>query len=178
MAASDQRFGVKVHWPRPFNSGELKFLSSLQVGAVQLFPADPILWIIGRHAIQLSLWVAVPKQGAISCCGSIIAPLWVAILEHGALLLVGQRPLGRPCWSVPGGRGHLHLRLCGRRAILVGIDERRSSSASGDWQRSRRYLLHDGYRVTGVPITGTAPIHLLAALWAAGPEPSIGPSRR
>ncbi|WP_295455396.1 hypothetical protein [uncultured Thiodictyon sp.] len=168
LAETYRRLGVIVHRPRPYTDAERDFLSSLQRGAYQLYPADPI-WIIGRHAIECQFRQPV-RNKEVFPLRELIAPLIAADADAR----VAACPMSAPLIGGGGAGPRLEggdIFICGNdtKDILVGIDEERSSSAAGvEWLG--RYLYDDGYRVTGVPITRDAPIHLLGALGAVGPE--------
>ena len=168
--------GVIVHRPRPFTAEESGYLADLQVGAIQIFPADPI-WMIGRHAIECQFRQPY-RNKELFPLRELLAPR----IEMFPELRIGACPVTTPVDPAAGhagARGDFYLEggdilICGNadKDILVGVDEERSSSAKGvEWLR--RHLADDGYRVTPVRITKGAPIHLLGAMGAIGPEAAL-----
>lgn len=168
--------GVIVHRPRPFTAWESGYLAELQVGEIQIFPADPI-WIIGRHAIECQFRQPYRNKECFPL-RELLAPHIEMIPEMRVGACPVTAPLN-PSTDDRNGRSNYFLEggdilICGNedRDILVGVDEERSSSAKGvEWLR--RYLASDGYRVTPVRITKGAPIHLLGAMGAIGPEAAL-----
>jgi len=167
--------GITVHRPRSLTAPELSHLADIQVGAFQAFPADPI-WIIGRHAVECQFrqqW----RNKELFPLRELLAPH----IERNADMRVAACPVTQPRdLLVPGeARGNYVLEggdilICGNPGmdILVGVDEERSSSATGvEWLR--RHLADDGYRVTPVPIIKGAPVHLLGAIGAIGPQAAL-----
>ena len=54
VAATFERFGVKVHRPRPYGEEEKRHQVELQPGHSLLYPADPV-FVIGKHFLELSI---------------------------------------------------------------------------------------------------------------------------
>ena len=171
LAATYERFGVIVHRPRLLSDVERQFLSSQQVGAIQLHPADPI-WIIGRHAIECQFHTPF-RNKEVFPLRDLIRPLMDADPRARWVACPASAPVEGGGGAGPFLEGG-DILICGnaRKDVLVGIDEERSSNAAGvEWLM--RYLIDDGYRVTGVPITRDGPIHLTAVLGVAGPERAL-----
>lgn len=155
--------GITVHRPRKFTKEESTFQNELQVGNLQVFPADPI-WIIGRNIIECQFRQPYRNKE--------LFPLREMIAERideDPDLRVLSCPVTMPGagdFVLEGG----DIQICGNEVgdILIGVDEERSSSARGvEWLRRR--LAEDGYKVTPVPIMKAAPIHLLGAMGVFGP---------
>lgn len=172
--------GVIVHRPRPHTKAEYAYDRQYQAGTHQVFPADPI-WIIGRYVVECRFKSPFRNKG--------VFPLRELITPHVRAnpdMRVIACPATAPVYfSGPDANDPSRdvdnyyleggdILICGNegRDILVGVDERRSSSARGvAWLGTM--LSQDGYRVTPVPITQDAPIHLLGAIGACGPELAI-----
>lgn len=172
--------GVIVHRPRPHTITELGYLSDLQAGAHQIFPADPI-WVIGRHVIECQFREPFRNKGRFPL-RELLAPQIEMAPEARVASCPVTTPVKRseaPSTDAESRASNYYLEggdilICGNKDkdILVGVDEVRSSSAQGvEWLR--RYLADDGYRVTPVPITRAAPVHLLAAVGVVGPEAAL-----
>ena len=167
--------GVVVHRPRHFTKEETAYQSELQIGDVQLFPADPI-WIIGRNVIEcqfrqpfrnkerftlrelIASEIDVDPEVRIQSC-PVTMPVDINSTSHESS--------GKRDYILEGG----DIQICGNEGkdVLVGVDELRSTSARGaEWLR--RQIADDGFRVTPVPIRPGAPIHLLGAMGVFGPE--------
>jgi N-dimethylarginine dimethylaminohydrolase len=163
--------GVIVHRPRPFTEVESGYLAELQVGGMQLFPADPI-WVVGRHAIECQF-----RQPSRNKERFPLRELLAEQIERVPEMRVAACPVTAP--DNPNKRSNYFLEggdivICGNKDndILVGVDEVRSSSAQGaEWLG--RYLADDGYRVTPVRITRDAPVHLAGAIGVVGPEAAL-----
>lgn len=165
LAATYERLGVTVHRPRAWTADESKWLAEYQSGGHQSFPADPI-WIIGRNVIECQFHTPV-RSKEVFPLRDLILPLIAAAPEarHYAVPVTG--PISGPGPVLEGG----DILICGdaERTVLVGLDPQRSSNQAGiDWLA--RCLSDDGWKVRAVPITHTAPIHLLGCAGVAGPE--------
>lgn len=155
--------GIIVHRPRKYTKEESSYQNELQLGNLQVFPADPI-WIIGRNIIECQ-FRQPSRNKELFPLRDIIAKR----IDEDPRLRVLSCPVTMPGagdFVLEGG----DIQICGNEGndILVGVDEERSSSARGvEWLRRR--LAEDGYNVTPVPIMKAAPIHLLGAMGVFGP---------
>ncbi len=172
--------GVIVHRPRPFTKTELDYQADLQAGAHQVMVADA-LWVIGRHVIECQFREPFHNKERFAL-RELLAPQIEMAPEARVAACPMTTPVKRsaaPTSDAANRTSSYYLEggdilICGNKDkdILVGVDEVRSSSAQGvEWLR--RYLADDGYRVTPVPITRDAPIHLLGAMGVVGPEAAL-----
>jgi N-dimethylarginine dimethylaminohydrolase len=165
LAGIYESFGVKVHRPRQWTVDESKWLAEFQVGGHQSFPADPI-WIIGRNVIECQFHTVI-RNKEVFPLRDLIQPLIDASPEARHYAVPASGPLSGPGPRLEGG----DILICGdaNRTVLVGLDPDRSSNEAGvAWLR--RCLADDGWHVIAVPVTHSAPIHLLGSVGVVGPE--------
>lgn len=144
-----ERYGVKVHRPRPFTPEEQRHLCELQPGHSQLYPADPV-FVIGKHFIELSIRRAYRRKEVFP-----LRDLILPMIEADAEARYVAMPPARP-WTPSGdGPGPFleggDIILVGRD-VIVGEGELCSNRAGIDWLR--RYLEPWDYRVHPMPIKG------------------------
>lgn len=165
LAATYERYGVSVHRPRAWTEDELRWLAEFQTGGHQTFPADPI-WIIGRNVVECSLHTFC-RNREIFPLRDLIQPLIDAHPEARHYAVPQSGPLSGDGPILEGG----DILICGddAKTVLVGLDPARSSNLAGvNWLK--RCLADDGWNVVPVPITQSAPIHLLGSVGVVGPE--------
>lgn len=165
LAATYEKFGVTVHRPRPFTADEQRWLGEYQSGGHQSFAADPI-WVIGRNVIECQFFTPM-RSKEVFPLRELIAPLIEADPDARHYAVPASGPTGGVGPRLEGG----DILICGDvdRTVLVGLDPRRSTNQAGiDWLQ--RCLVDDGWRVIAVPITQSAPIHLLGSVGVVGPE--------
>jgi len=168
-----EEHGVTVHRPRAISEVEWRLTTARDDGgAYPIYPADAI-WIVGRNVIECRFREEA-RQRELFALRELILPL----IESSPEARYGSCPVAAPAWSPLGAAGPFleggDIFMCGddARNVLVGVDEKRSSSASGvSWLA--RFLAEDGYTVTPVPITPDAPTHLLGVLGCVGPERAL-----
>lgn len=168
---------VIVHRPRPHTKAEYAYDAQYQRGAHQMFPADPI-WMIGRFAVECRFRSPFRNKGVFPM-RDLITPTIRANPEIRVISCPPTRPVFLEGPDATKDTDNYYLEggdilICGNEGkdILVGVDEARSSSVRGvEWLGSM--LSQDGWKVTPVPITQDAPIHLLGAMGACGPEMAV-----
>lgn len=149
VARTFERFGVKVHRPRPFTLEERRHLCELQPGHSQLYPADPV-FVIGKHFLELSIRRAYRRKEVFP-----LRDLLLPMIEADPEAHYVAMPAARP-WTPSGdGPGPFleggDIILVGRD-VIVGEGELCSNRAGIDWLA--RYLAPWGYRVHPMPIKG------------------------
>ncbi len=141
--------GVTVHRPRPFNEAEAGYLSNLQPGKAQLYPADPV-FVIDKHYIEINIRRAYRRKEVFPL-RDLIRPIVDADPDATADAMPPAAP-----WS-PAGEGPGPFLEGGDIIILgndliVGMGDLCSNRAGLDWLE--RTMAPYGYAVHPVRIKG------------------------
>lgn len=158
VVATYEKFGVKVHRPRPFTDEETQYLGALQQGWSQLYPADPV-FVIGKHYLEISIRRAYRRKEVFPL-RDLVLPMIEADAEAHHVAMPQSRP-----WT-PSGEGPGPFLeggdiLIHGNDLIVGEGELCSNAAGIAWLR--RYIERYGYRVHPMPIKGPI-LHALGVM--------------
>ncbi|MGI9311102.1 MAG: dimethylarginine dimethylaminohydrolase family protein [bacterium] len=150
--------GVAVHRLRPYTAPEKEYLSALQRGCSQLYPADPV-FVVGAHFIEVNIRRAYRRKEVFP-----IRDIVLPMLAADARASYAAMPHAQP-WS-PSGEGPGPFLeggdiLVQGKDVLVGIGDLCSDRAGFDWLT--RHLAPHGYTTWAMPIVGDV-MHALGAL--------------
>ena len=158
IAATYERFGVRVHRVRSYTLEETRYLDHLQPGHSQLYVADPA-FVVGKHYIEISIRRAYRRKEVFPL-RDLILPMIEADPEAHYVAMPQSGP-----WMPPdegpgpfleGGDILIH-----GRDIIVGVGELCSDRAGVDWLA--RYIGRFGYTVHAMPIKGRI-LHALGVM--------------
>jgi glycine amidinotransferase len=150
--------GIEVLRPRPYEPLETGYLSELQGGHSQLYPADPV-YVLGKHVIETCIRRPFRRKEAWP-----IRDVLMELIEndpdarHVAIPRAQPGPAGDegPGPFLEGG----DIIMVGD-IVLCGNTDLTSNAAGSEWLR--RYLAPFGYKVHPVQVHGTW-LHLLGVL--------------
>ncbi|MDH3740228.1 MAG: hypothetical protein OER56_01405 [Hyphomicrobiales bacterium] len=149
VAATYERFGVKVHRVRPYTAEETRHLEDLQQGWSQLYTADPV-FVIGKHYMEISIRRAYRRKEVFP-----LRDMVLPMIEDDPDAHYVAMPPAAP-WT-PSGEGPGPFLeggdiLIHGQDIFVGEGELCSNAAGIAWLK--RYIERWGYKVHAVPIKG------------------------
>jgi len=149
VAATYEKFGIKVHRPRPYTEEEKTYLGVLQEGWSQLYPADPV-FVIGEHYLEISIRRAYRRKEVFP-----LRDLILPMIEADPDLHYVAMPQSAP-WT-PSGEGPGPFLeggdiLIHGKDIIVGCGELCSNVAGISWLK--RYIERWGYKIHPMPIKG------------------------
>ncbi len=158
VAATYERFGVKVHRLRPYRPEETQYLGHLQAGWSQLYPADPV-FVVGKHFMEISIRRAYRRKEVFPL-RDIVLPMIEADPEAHYVAMPPSAP-----WT-PSGEGPGPFLeggdiLVHGQDIIVGHGELCSNPAGVAWLK--RYIERWGYRVHPMEIRGPI-LHALGVM--------------
>jgi N-dimethylarginine dimethylaminohydrolase len=158
VAATYEKFGVKVHRPRGYTPEETGYLGQLQQGWSQLYPADPV-FVIGNHYMEISIRRAYRRKEVFPL-RELIMPMIEADPEAHYVAMPQSQP-----WT-PSGEGPGPFLeggdiLIHGKDIIVGNGELCSNIAGVSWLA--RYIERWGYKVHSMPIKGPI-LHALGVM--------------
>jgi len=152
--------GVEVHRPRALTPPEKNFLSDLQLGHSQLYPADPA-FVLGEHFIEACIRRPFRRK-EVWGIRDVVLPLMADTPAAGHVAIPAAQPDPADVLGVgtgiylEGGDVILH-----GKTVLVGYGPLTSSLLGGQWLA--RYLRPFGYEVRHVEIHGDF-LHLLGVM--------------
>ncbi|MGI9374172.1 MAG: dimethylarginine dimethylaminohydrolase family protein [Hyphomicrobiales bacterium] len=158
VAETFERFGVKVHRPRPYNEAETRYLGSLQQGHSQLYVADPV-FVIGNHYMEISIRRAYRRKEVFP-----LRDLIVPMIEDDPDAHYVAMPQSAPFDPSDDGPGPFLEGgdiLIEGTDIIVGCGELCSNRAGINWLA--RYIEPYGYKVHAMPIKGPI-LHALGVM--------------
>jgi len=158
VAATYERFGVRVHRPRGYTEQEIKYLSHLQQGHSQLYPADPV-FVIGKHYMEISIRRAYRRKEVFPL-RDLVLPMIEADPEAHYVAMPQSTPFD-PAGEGPGPFLEGGDILIHGRDIICGVGELCSNAAGVSW--FKRYIERWGYFVHPMSIKGPI-LHALGVM--------------
>jgi len=158
VAATYEKFGVKVHRLRGYTETETKYLGHLQEGWSQLYPADPV-FVIGKHYMEISIRRAYRRKEVFPL-RDLIMPMIEANPDAHYVAMPQSQPW-TPSGDGPGPfleGGDILIR---GNDIMVGCGDLCSNMAGINWLK--RYIERWGYTVHAMPIKGPV-LHALGIM--------------
>jgi len=149
IAATYEKFGVKVHRLRPYTHDETRHLEELQQGWSQLYPADPV-FVIAKHYLELSIRRAYRRKEVFPL-RDVILPMVDADPEAHYVAMPQAAPWG-PAGQGPGPFLEGGDILIHGNDVFVGHGELCSNLAGVGWLR--HYIEPWGFTVHAMAIKG------------------------
>jgi len=141
--------GIVVHRPRPYTDSEAVYLSDLQKGKSQLYPADPV-FVIGKHFMEINIRRAYRRKEIFP-----LRDLVMPIVDADPEATTSAMPAAAP-WA-PSGEGPGPFLeggdiLIEGQDLIVGMGQLCSNQAGHDWLA--KTMEPFGYRIHPVRIKG------------------------
>lgn len=149
LAATYEKFGVKVHRARRFTEDEKRYLDDLQGGHALIYPADPV-FVLGKHFIELCIRRPYRRKEVFPL-RDLICPM-IADDSEAYHVAMPQAAPRREFGEGPGPFLEGGDIIVEGKNVIVGQGEVCSNQAGSDWLAS--YLEPFGYRIHPMIING------------------------